>query len=254
MDSLLSFESIIALATLTFLEIILGIDNIIFISIVSNKLPIEFRARARNIGLSLALLLRIGLLAGITWLIHFTQPLFTFLQHPFSGRDLILAGGGVFLIFKSTMEVHHKIEGEEEAVKGSGTRSLFGAVLQIIALDIIFSFDSILTAIGLTDRLLLMVIAVIISMVFMLIFSGKISDFIHKHPTLEILALSFLILIGFMLIVEALGYHVPKGYIYFAVFFSLIVEVINIRARKKSDPLVLRKKIKKIEGYDNLIQ
>ena len=254
MGSLFSFESIIALATLTFLEIILGIDNIIFISIVSNKLPKEFRAKARNIGLSLALLFRIGLLAGITWLIRFTQPLFSLWEHPFSGRDIILAGGGIFLIFKSTMEVHHKIEGEAEEVKGAATRSLFGAVLQIIALDIIFSFDSILTAIGLTDRLLLMVIAVIISMIFMMVFSGKISDFIHKHPTLEILALSFLILIGFMLIVEALGYHVPKGYIYFAVFFSLIVEVVNIRARKKSDPLVLRKKIKKIEGYDNLIQ
>ena len=254
MEALLTFESLIALATLTFLEIVLGIDNIIFISIVSNKLPQEYRAKARNIGLSLALLFRVGLLAGLTWLIHFTAPLFVLMDHPFSGRDLILLGGGVFLIFKSTMEVHHKMEGEAEETKAGSSRSLLSAILQIIVLDIIFSFDSILTAIGLTDKLMLMVIAVIIAMIFMMIFSGRISDFIHRHPTLEILALSFLILIGFMLIVESLGYHVPKGYIYFAVFFSLLVEVINIRMRKKRDPIVLRKRVKRDEGYENLNQ
>ena len=254
MDSIFTFESLIALTTLTFLEIILGIDNIIFISIVSNKLPREKKAKARTIGLSLALVFRIGLLAGLTWIIHFTMPLFTLFDHPFSGRDLILAGGGIFLIFKSTMEVHHKVEGEAEEIKSGVSKSLSSAILQIVALDIIFSFDSILTAIGLTDKLSLMIIAVVISMFFMMIFSGKISDFIHNHPTLEILALSFLILIGFMLIVEALGYHVPKGYIYFAVFFSLIVEVVNINMRKKTDPLVLRKRLKQNEGYDNLNQ
>jgi len=245
---------LIALATLTFLEIVLGVDNIIFISIVSNKLPAHQRNKARNIGLSLALIFRVGLLAGLTWLIHFTRPLFTLFEHPFSGRDLILLGGGLFLIFKSTMEVHHKIEGEASELKSGKGATLMNAIVQIVVLDIIFSFDSILTAIGLTDKLALMVTAVVISMIFMMIFSGKISDFIHKHPTLEVLALSFLILIGFMLIVEALGYHVPKGYIYFAVFFSLIVEVVNIRMRKKRDPVVLRKKHIQEEGYDVLNQ
>lgn len=244
MEILLQPESWIALLTLTFLEIVLGIDNIIFISIVSNKLPQEQQAKARNIGLSLALIFRIGLLLGITYIITFTQPLFSILGNEISGRDLILLGGGLFLIFKSTMEIHHKMEGVENEESKSSTGSIFTVITQIILLDIIFSFDSILTAIGLTEEILLMIIAVIISIGIMMLFAKNISDFIAQHPTLEILALSFLILIGFMLAIEALDYHVPKGYIYFAVFFSLIVEVLNIKIRKKRNPVKLRKHIK----------
>ncbi len=246
-EHLFTPEALIALLTLTFLEIVLGIDNIIFISIVSNKLPEAERPKARNIGLSLALIFRVLLLMGISWLTHFTTPLFTFLDFEISGRDLILALGGLFLIFKSTSEMHHKIEGEEELVNSGTSKSLASIIGQILILDVIFSFDSILTAVGLTDQLYLMIAAVIISMVVMMLFSGKISDFIHKHPTLEVLALSFLILIGFMLVVEALHYHVPKGYIYFAVFFSLLVEMINIRARNsrknRSEALRLKKRL-----------
>lgn len=232
----------VALLTLTFLEIVLGIDNIIFISIVSNKLPKKDQAKARNIGLMMALIFRVGLLMGITYIITFTQPLFTILKHDFSGRDLILLGGGIFLIFKSVMEVHHKMEGVESESNDNGKKfSITTVIAQIILLDIIFSFDSILTAVGLTEHLILMILAVIISMIVMMLFSGKISEFISSHPTLEILALSFLILIGFMLAIEALHYHVPKGYIYFAVFFSLIVELINMKMRKRGTPVKLKK-------------
>ncbi|MEQ8925113.1 MAG: TerC family protein [Fulvivirga sp.] len=242
MELFLEPSTWVALLTLTFLEIVLGIDNIIFISIVSNKLPESQQAKARNIGLSMALIFRIGLLMGITYIITFTEPLFSVFGHPFSGRDLILLGGGIFLIFKSVMEVHHKMEGvESEEQENKKKFSLATVIAQIILLDIIFSFDSILTAIGLTEHLILMVLAVVISMIVMMLFSGKISAFISGHPTLEILALSFLILIGFMLAVEALGYHVPKGYIYFAVFFSLIVELINIKLRKTGEPVKLKK-------------
>jgi len=246
MSALLQPETLIALLTLTFLEIVLGVDNIIFISIVSNKLPEASRAKARNIGLSLALILRVGLLFGITWIIGFSEPLFSLFDHSFSGRDLILAGGGLFLMGKSTLEINHKMEvmenkGEVSAV----TASLVSIIAQIILLDVIFSFDSILTAVGLTDQLTIMIIAVIIAMFIMMAFSGKISGFIAKHPSLEVLALSFLILIGFMLMVESFGHHVPKGYIYFAVFFSLIVEVLNINIRKGRKNLKLNKRVKK---------
>lgn len=244
MEILLQPESWIALLTLTFLEIVLGIDNIIFISIVSNKLPKEQQPKARNIGLSLALIFRIALLLGITWIITFTQPLFTVLEVEFSGRDLILLAGGIFLLFKSTMEIHHKMEGEAKEHSNKKEGSLATVITQIILLDIIFSFDSILTAIGLTEHILLMIIAVVISIGVMMLFAKRISDFIGKHPTLEILALSFLILIGFMLAIESFDYHVPKGYIYFAVFFSLIVEVVNIRMRKNRNPVKLNKHIK----------
>ena len=244
MEILLQPESWIALLTLTFLEIVLGVDNIIFISIVSNKLPIEQQAKARNIGLSMALLFRIGLLFGITWIIGFSEPLFTAFDHAISGRDIILAVGGLFLIGKSTHEINHKMESHETGTQTkSAGASLASVIAQIILLDIIFSFDSILTAVGLTDEILLMVIAVVIALFIMMTFAGKISSFIAKHPSLEILALSFLILIGFMLMLDALGEHVPKGYIYFAVFFSLIVEVLNIRIRKKTKPVKLKKRI-----------
>jgi predicted tellurium resistance membrane protein TerC len=253
MEIFLAPESWVALLTLTFLEIILGVDNIIFISIVSNKLPREKQNRARITGLILALFFRIGMLLSISWIIGFTQPLFTVLNFDFSIRDLILFIGGVFLIFKSTVEIHHKMEGQHDE-KGNQKLATFGQVIfQIVALDLIFSFDSILTAIGLTEELLLMIIAVIISIIVMIAFANSISEFIKKHPTLEILALSFLILIGFMLMIEAFEFHVPKGYIYFAVFFSLLVEVINMRIRKKrdsSEPVKLRKRFGS-ESTDN---
>lgn len=243
MDILFQPENIIALLTLTFLEIVLGVDNVIFISIVSNKLPEKDRAKTRTLGLVLAMVFRIALLFSISWIIGFKEPLVTILDFEFSTRDLILLGGGVFLIYKSTMEIHHKMEGEHDSGGKKAITTMFQAIVQIIALDLIFSFDSILTAIGLTTELTLMVIAVVIAMLVMIIFASRISSFIQKHPTLEILALSFLILIGFMLTIEAFEYHVPKGYIYFAVFFSLIVEVINIRIRKrKADPIKLRKR------------
>ena len=234
MEIFLHLDAWIALLTLTFLEIVLGIDNIIFISIVAGKLPKENQKKARTIGLALALIVRVGLLFGISWLIGLTDPIITIKEFALSWRDLILLGGGLFLIAKSTSEIHHKIEGDgEEGIKTKVT-TFSAAIVQIVLLDIIFSFDSILTAVGLTDEILLMVIAVILSIIVMMIFAGKISDFINNHPTLQVLALSFLILIGFMLGIEALHFHVPKGYIYFAVFFSLVVEVINIRMRKKS--------------------
>lgn len=233
MEIFLHSETWIALVTLTFLEIVLGIDNIIFISIVSGKLSQHLQKKARLIGLSLALVVRIILLFGITWLVGLTDPIISISDFALSWRDIILILGGLFLIAKSTSEIHHKIEGQEQQTNGKVKVTAFGkAILQIVLLDIIFSFDSILTAIGLTKEFILMVIAVIISILIMMIFAGKISDFINRHPTLQVLALSFLILIGFMLGIEAFHFHVPKGYIYFAVFFSLMVEVINIRMRK----------------------
>jgi predicted tellurium resistance membrane protein TerC len=236
MDFFLQADTWIALLTLTFLEIVLGIDNIIFISIVAGKLPEHQQKKARLIGLTLALVVRIFLLMGITWLIGLTDPVLEISTFSLSWRDIILFVGGLFLIAKSTSEIHHKVEGKEEETTKPKKVSAFGnALIQIVLLDIIFSFDSILTAVGLTNEIILMVIAVIVSILVMMIFAGAISNFINKHPTLQVLALSFLILIGFMLVVEALHYEVPKGYIYFAVFFSLLVEIINMRVRRKSE-------------------
>lgn len=235
-DVFFTSEGLIALVTLTFLEIVLGVDNIIFISIVSNKLPKEQQAKARNIGLILALVFRIALLFGISYIIGLTAPLFTVFTHEISGRDLVLIVGGLFLLAKSTSEIHHKIEGQEnESGVVKAVTTLGKTIVQIVLLDIVFSFDSILTAVGLSDHISIMITAVVISLGVMMVFAGRIAKFINEHPTLQILALSFLILIGFMLILDGLGQHVPKGYIYFAVAFSLIVEVINIRVRKKSD-------------------
>jgi len=244
MEIFLSLESWIALLTLTFLEIVLGVDNIIFISIVSNKLPKSQQKAARITGLSLAMIFRIAMLLSISWIIGFTEPLFSVFSHDFSVRDIILFVGGIFLIYKSTIEIHHKMEGQHDE---KGKKKLSGftqAIVQIVALDLIFSFDSILTAIGLTEEVLLMIIAIVIAIVVMMVFAGQISSFIKKHPTLEVLALSFLILIGFMLMIEAFDFHVPKGYIYFAVFFSLMVEIVNMRIRKNKDtePVKLRKR------------
>ncbi len=228
-------ETWVALLTLTFLEIVLGIDNIIFISLVSGKLPKEKQKSARLWGLGLALIMRLILLGFISYLAQLTNPLFEVFGYAFTARDLILFAGGCFLIWKSTSEIHHKVTGDEHPTESRGIKSFGAALVQIILLDLVFSFDSILTAIGLTDELTLMVIAVIVSIIVMMLFSGAISDFVNKYPTLQVLALSFLILIGFTLIleIEALGVHIPKGYIYFAVFFSLTVETINIRMSKK---------------------
>ena len=241
MEIFLSAETWLALLTLTFFEVVLGIDNIIFISIVSNRLPEEIRARTRNIGLMLAMGVRILLLLTITWVMKFKEPLFD-IPHwmsedgSISGRDLILIFGGMFLIAKSTREINHQTEGEEETMDGNGTKkkvNITGIIVQIILLDIIFSFDSILTAVGLTDQVLIMIVAVVLSIVIMIIFSGKISEFIHKHPSMEVLALGFLILIGFMIFLEGLGKDIPKGYIYFAVVFSMVIEMVNIRVRNR---------------------
>jgi predicted tellurium resistance membrane protein TerC len=242
MEIFLNAEAWLALLTLTFFEVVLGIDNIIFISIVSNRLPLKIRARTRNIGLLLAMLVRILLLLTITWVMKFKEPLFTIpdtliLQEelPISGRDLILIFGGLFLIAKSTREINHEMEGEddEDQAGGGGKANVPGIIVQIILLDIIFSFDSILTAVGLTQHVPIMIVAVVLSIGIMIIFSGKISNFIHKHPSMEVLALGFLILIGFMLFLEGLHKEVPKGYIYFAIVFSMIIEMVNIRVRNR---------------------
>lgn len=241
MEIFLQPEAWIALLTLTFFEVVLGIDNIIFISIVSNRLPVEIRSRTRNLGLLLAMAVRILLLLTITWVMKFKETLFTIpdtlvFQEPLdiSGRDLILIFGGLFLIAKSTREINHEMEGDEETITESNAKAnVTGIIIQIILLDIIFSFDSILTAVGLTDQVIIMIIAVILSIVIMIIFSGAISGFIHKHPSMEVLALGFLILIGFMLFLEGLHKEVPKGYIYFAIVFSLLIEMVNIRVRNR---------------------
>jgi predicted tellurium resistance membrane protein TerC len=233
MEIFLHPENWIALLTLTFLEIVLGIDNIIFISIVTNKLPVQNRRATRNIGLILAMLFRSLLLLTISFFIKLTNPLFTVFSLGISIRDLVLIAGGLFLLLKSISEIHQKMEGGEHTIHVKERNTVFSVLIQIVLLDLIFSFDSILTAIGLSDKVLLMIIAIVIAIGVMMIFAGAVSKFINAHPTLQILALSFLILIGFMLIVDGLHYHVPKGYIYFAVFFSLVVEMLNIRMKRK---------------------
>ena len=243
MEIFVTSEAWIALLTLTFLEIVLGVDNIIFISIVSNRVPKSQQRKTRNIGLILALVMRIGLLLGITWIIGFTEPLFTVLKHDVSIKDVILIVGGLFLIAKSTSEIHDTLEGDVHEADKKKAASMAKVIIQIIALDIVFSFDSILTAVGLTTEIMIMIIAVVIAMGVMMTFAGRISAFINKHPSLQMLAMSFLILIGFMLVLEGLGEHIPKGYIYFAVFFSLAVEALNMRKRKNDIAIQLRKRI-----------
>lgn len=239
MEIFFQLETYIALLTLTIIEIILGIDNIIFISIITNKVKKESRNKARITGLLLALVLRIVMLFGLTWFIGLTKPIF----YEFSIKDLILLLGGGFLIFKSVIEISHKINGNfDDKIETTESVSLKSIIWQIVAIDFVFSVDSILTAIGLTEVLLIMVIAVIISILFMIIYSSKISDIIDRYPSLEILALCFLILIGFTLILEAAHIEIPKGFIYFALFFTLGVELINIKFRRVS---LKRIKIKK---------
>lgn len=234
-------QSWMALVTLTGLEIVLGIDNIIFISILAGKLPQEQQEKARLIGLGLAMFTRIALLFSLTWLMGLTAPLITVLGNEISGRDLILIAGGLFLLAKSTLEIHEKLEGEEGHESGKAAASFTSVLVQIMALDIVFSLDSIITAIGMSSQLGVMVTAVVLAVGFMMLFSGKISGFVEKHPTIKMLALSFLLLIGVALVGDGLGMHIPKGYIYFAMAFSVIVEMLNLRLRKvQAKPVKLR--------------
>lgn len=221
-----------ALLTLTAMEVVLGIDNIVFISILAGRLPSRDQQRARQIGLAAAMVSRILLLLSLSWIMRLTTPLFELLGKGVSGRDLILLGGGLFLLWKATKEIHHKIEGQEESQNAAEVQSFAGVIGQIMVIDIIFSLDSVITAVGMADQISVMVLAVMISVALMMLAAGPISAFVDKHPTVKMLALSFLLLIGVNLIAEAGGLHIPKGYTYFAMAFSLLVEVLNLRARK----------------------
>lgn len=239
---LFSLQSALSLLTLASLEIVLGIDNVIFIAILAGRLPKQEQARARRLGIGMAVISRIALLLGITWVMRLTEPLFAIMGTAFSGKQLILLGGGLFLIAKATYEIHDKLEGQEH---GGGTAAKAGAalarvVVQIMLIDIVFSLDSVITAVGMTPHVELMIIAVILAALVMLIFAGPISDFVQKHPTFKMLALAFLILIGVMLVAEGFGQHIDKGYIYFAMTFSLLVELLNMRMRAKATPVPLR--------------
>jgi predicted tellurium resistance membrane protein TerC len=233
-------ESWIALLTLTSLEVVLGIDNVIFISILAGKLPPAQQNRARQIGLSLAMFVRIALLFSLSWVIGLTEPLFAPFGHEVSGRDLILLGGGLLLIGKATYEIHERLEGAEGHASAKVTASFTSVIIQILLLDIVFSLDSVITAVGMVDELPIMIAAVIIAVVIMLVSAKSVSEFVERHPTVKMLALSFLLLIGFSLVVEGLHQHIPKGYIYFAMGFSVFVEMLNLRLRGKAKPVELR--------------
>jgi predicted tellurium resistance membrane protein TerC len=227
----------IGLLTLVSLEIVLGIDNVIFISILASKLPKEQQARARTLGIGAAVISRIILVFSISWIVRLTEPLFEVFGQEISGRDLILIGGGLFLIAKATHEIHAKLEGAEEGPIQRTTASFAGVIIQIMLLDIVFSLDSVITAVGMVDAVAVMVIAVIVAAGVMLLAAGAISDFVQRHPTVKMLALSFLLLIGVTLLVEGFDQHIPKGYIYFAMGFAVLVELLNLRVRKHSEPV-----------------
>ena len=233
----------LAFATLTALEIVLGIDNIIFISILVGRLPESQRARGRTIGLALAMITRILLLLSITWVMGLSDELFSILDRGVSGRDLILIGGGLFLLAKSTMEIHHSLEGEEKDEHATALKATFLSVItQIAIIDIVFSLDSVITAVGMADHVEVMIAAVVVAVLMMMFLAGPISNFVDRHPTIKMLALSFLILVGMALIGEGFGFHIPKGYIYFAMAFSVVVEMLNIQIRKRAEkPVKLRK-------------
>ena len=238
----LTAETLIALATLTFLEIVLGVDNIIFISILSGKLPSEQQATARRVGLLGAMGTRILLLFSLAWIIKLTAPLFNLVGHPISGRDLILILGGLFLIGKSTFEIHDKLEGEQGHASNKVAASFASVIVQIMLLDIVFSLDSVITAVGMVDELWVMIAAVVISVALMMVSAEPISAFVHKHPTVKILALAFLLLIGMSLLLEGFGQHIRKGYIYFAMGFSVFVEMVNLRLRRRTAPVHLKER------------
>jgi predicted tellurium resistance membrane protein TerC len=239
MDTFFTSSSLLALITLTFLEIVLGVDNVIFISILSSKLPGSQQVPARRIGLLAAMVTRILLLLSIVWIIRLTAPLFYVLKRPISGRDLILIGGGLFLLAKATLEIHERLEGEEGRSSARVRPSFAAVITQIVVLDIVFSLDSVITAVGMVDEISIMVTAVILAVGVMMLSAGPISSFVSRHPTVKVLALSFLLLIGVSLIGEGLDMHIPKGYIYFAMIFSVFVEVINLRVRRVTAPVHL---------------
>jgi len=240
MGTFFTSSGLLALITLTFLEIVLGVDNVIFISILSSKLPASQQGRARRLGLLAAMGMRILLLLSIVWVIRLRAPLFHILERPISGRDLILIGGGLFLLAKATIEIHNRLEGEE-GHRSARVRPSFAAVIsQIAVLDIVFSLDSVITAVGMADQISIMVVAVILAIGVMMFSAGAISTFVNRHPTVKVLALSFLLLIGVALIGDGLGMHIPKGYIYFAMGFSVFVEMINLRVRRLAAPVHLR--------------
>ncbi|HLE41408.1 MAG TPA: TerC family protein [Nitrospirota bacterium] len=245
MEWLMNPQSVIALITLTALEIVLGIDNIIFISVLVSRLPHKKRNKARVLGLGLAMFTRIALLLSITWVMKLTAPLFIVLTEEISGRDVILIVGGLFLLWKSTLEIHKSLEGEGEA-RGAKAAAGFAAILaQIAVLDIIFSLDSVITAVGLANDVEVMIVAIVLAVIVMMLSSRAIGEFVDKHPTIKILALSFLVVIGVTLFAEGFDFHVPKGYIYFAMAFSVTVEMLNLKMRKKAvKPVTLRKSIK----------
>jgi predicted tellurium resistance membrane protein TerC len=224
----------IALVTLTALEIVLGIDNIIFISILAGKLPRAEQARARTVGLAAAMLSRIALLFSLTWVMRLTTPWFTVLGQEISGRDVILIVGGLFLLAKSTHEIHLKVEGGEEHHSAPVATSFASVILQILILDVVFSLDSVITAIGMADEVAVMVAAVVVAVAFMMVFAGVVGDFVHRHPTVKMLALAFLLMIGLSLVAEGLDQHIPKGYIYFAMAFSVFVEMLNLRVGRRA--------------------
>lgn len=240
MDWITNPEIWIALVTLTFLEIVLGVDNIIFISILASKLRQADRPRARQVGLALAMIMRILLLLSLTWVMRLTAPLFTVVRQEISGRDLILIMGGLFLLAKSTFEIHEKLEGEEGHASAKVRATFAGVLIQIMLLDIVFSFDSVITAVGMAQHIGVMVAAVVIAVGVMMVSATPIAEFVDRHPTVKMLALSFLLLIGVSLVAEGFDQHIPKGYIYFAMAFSVFVEMINLRVRARAKPVHLR--------------
>lgn len=249
MTGVLEADLLVALATLTLLEIVLGIDNIVFISILAGRLPQDQQARARNIGLGTAIGIRVLLLLSITWIMQLTAPLFTAFGEEISGRDLILIGGGLFLLAKSSLEIHHNMEGEDPAAGAAKAVASFGAIMvQITIVNTVFSLDSVITAVGMTDVLWVMIVAVVVSGIFMMVAAAPVARFVEAHPTVKVLALSFLILIGMALIGEGLEFHIPKGYIYFAMAFSMAVEMINLRVRKVHAPVQLKRSLPDTAG------
>ena len=240
LEPFLSVDGLIALATLTFLEVILGVDNVIFISILAGKLPPDQQPRARRLGLAAAMITRLLLLMSLAWMIRLTQPLFTLFEHAVSGRDLILLAGGLFLLGKATLEIHEKLEGDEGHASARVYPSFAAVIFQIMVLDIVFSIDSVITAVGMVKNRVVMVVAVIVSVGVMMVFANAVCDFVERHPTIKMLALSFLILIGVLLVAEGMHKEIPKSYVYFAMAFSLGVEFLNIRLRRVSTPVQLR--------------